>query len=389
MGTKAVIGISYGDEGKGSTVDFLCSIFESPLIVRYSGGHQAAHTVHNINGVHTFSTFGSGTFNSAPTLILNSCVVSPVNITHELNALLVIKKRRVFDIKLYVHRDTPVTTPHEIRFNKDASAYRSHGTCGMGVGETIQREEDGFHLTFGDLYNPTVLKIKMDTLLSQRYNGYMDEKLAEALQHFYKCVKLIRNRKEIILVNDGYKIISNHKSFIDNTIIYESSQGLLLDPDIGFFPHVTRIPLSSRNIMSVDIDKYFVTRCYQTRHGNGPMTNEDKTLHIKDTPEEYNKDNEYQGKFRKTILDLDLLEYSLSKEEKAPSDKLVITCLDQLKKFQYTHKEILYEFDDIEDFILSITEILGFRRVILSFSPVGEEMIRKRVESLEGKLILE
>ncbi len=58
---RAVIGLGFGDEGKGITTDYLCSRANNPLVIRFSGGQQAGHTVVNKFGKHTFSNFGSGT----------------------------------------------------------------------------------------------------------------------------------------------------------------------------------------------------------------------------------------------------------------------------------------------------------------------------------------
>ena len=86
---------------------------------------------------------------------------------------------------------------------------------------------------------------------------------------------------------------------------------------------------------SVDVETYYVTRAYQTRHGIGYMTNADLPIsYIKINPNETNVDTGYQGTFRKSVLDLDLLKYALSCDKYYNSDwspkKLVITCCDQV-----------------------------------------------------------
>src|SRR5690606_12238557 len=106
---KAVIGIGFGDEGKGITTDFLCSRSRNPIVVRFSGGHQAGHTV-VLNGVrHVFSNFGSGTLRGAPTYWAKYCTVNPIGIINELDSLI----KKGITPKLYIDEKCPITTPYD------------------------------------------------------------------------------------------------------------------------------------------------------------------------------------------------------------------------------------------------------------------------------------
>ena len=62
-----LLGSSFGDEGKGIITDYMCNISTQPLVVRFSGGHNAGHTVVVDDKKHVFSHFGSGTLRGAPT----------------------------------------------------------------------------------------------------------------------------------------------------------------------------------------------------------------------------------------------------------------------------------------------------------------------------------
>lgn len=144
---------------------------------------------------------------------------------------------------------------------------------------------------------------------------------------FDESVEEFRNLQNII-----YPV-----SFVpnDENLIFEGSQGLLLDKNIGFFPHVTRSNTGSKNILEIGFNPevYCITRAYQTRHGNGPMTNFDIEHNIKLSSKETNTFNEFQGNFRVSLLDIDLLLYSVAKDPYISNnrDNLVITCLDQLE----------------------------------------------------------
>ena len=70
-----VVGLNYGDEGKGSIVDFLTPEFNANTIVRFNGGSQAAHNVKYKGKAHCFSQFGSGTFHSNVKTYLSSLLI--------------------------------------------------------------------------------------------------------------------------------------------------------------------------------------------------------------------------------------------------------------------------------------------------------------------------
>lgn len=84
---KAVIGLGFGDEGKGITTDYLCSKTKNPLVVRFCGGSQVGHTVVH-NGIrHVFSSFGSGTLRGVPTYWSHKCALDPIGMLNELDVL--------------------------------------------------------------------------------------------------------------------------------------------------------------------------------------------------------------------------------------------------------------------------------------------------------------
>lgn len=75
-----VIGAGFGDEGKGTMVNYLCKQSNKPLVVRFNGGHQMGHGVVENDVRHIFSNFGSGTLVGAPTYISEFCTVDPVEL---------------------------------------------------------------------------------------------------------------------------------------------------------------------------------------------------------------------------------------------------------------------------------------------------------------------
>lgn len=345
---KAVIGLGFGDEGKGMTTNYLCSLSENPIVVRYSGGPQAGHTVVH-NGVrHVFSSFGAGTLSGAPTHWTKRCPVDPVSFYNE---YCVLDEKGIVPT-IFIDNDCPIITPYDKRANQNDSDNINHGSCGLGFGKTIEREEKRYSLKFSDIFNKTVLAIKIKEI--KKYYGFQFDHEKE----FLSCCNFMRNCRQIKTLIPDYKEHSD--------VIYESSQGLLLDQDIGFFPHVTRSSVGTKNIPGYYIERYLVTRAYQTRHGNGPMTNEKIPHKIYNDPKETNVKNKYQGEFRKTLLDLDLLKYGIEKDgNNYCSDTLVITCLDHIRNdYRFTINKEVVECAGEDDFVNKVSKELGFDKVI-------------------------
>jgi adenylosuccinate synthase len=350
---KAVIGLMYGDEGKGITTDYVASQTPNPIVVRFSGGHQAGHMVHH-NGVrHVFSNFGSATLRGIPTYWSKYCTVDPTAVLNEYDVL----KENGINPTLYIDPECPVTTPFDKHYNQNAESTLAHGTCGVGFGATIEREENHRHLIFQDLFNPTVLAIKLKMIKEYYHNVDLSKKLIDSF--IIDCRDMLN-----IVKCKTYSITTGYN------VIYEGSQGLLLDKDIGFFPHVTRSNTDDTNIKKIDglmnytfdHEFYLVTRAYQTRHGNGPMTNEDLGDNgIEVNPTDTNKDHPYQGKFRRTILDLDLLKYAYNNiiSIRACTHHLVITCLDHVEgNWALTENGVTEWFSNEDDFVERIHRAL-------------------------------
>jgi len=147
-----------------------------------------------------------------------------------------------------------------------------------------------------------------------------------------------------------FEIANYDKLLYYDTLIMEGSQGIMLDMDHGIFPNVTYANTTSKNALEVlrngmgilDTEIFYVTRCYQTRHGNGWMSDE-KGLDLINNEEEINKTNDWQGSLRIGKLDYSLLNYAMEVDNfySFPFRKnLVVTCLDQLPHFEFDYSQI-------------------------------------------------
>lgn len=367
---KAVIGLGFGDEGKGLTVDYLASRHPDSLDIRFSGGHQVGHTVVSGDKRHVFSNFGSGTFRGVSTYWSEHCPVCPRGIINELADL---KDKCGLLPDIYIDCDAPLVTPMDRNSNRSLEKDNKHGSCGVGFGTTIQREEDFFSLRFEDIFYPDILEARLKNISQYYY------KLEEFdFEDFLDCCAIIRKYKGIVPtrgIPDGF-----------SDFIFEGSQGLLLDQRYGFFPNVTRSNIGSKNIEAFEgnIEWFLVTRAYQTRHGNGFMTNEELSHNIKSDENETNVSHEYQGEFRRTLLDVSLLEYAINKDRlirESRNKNLVITCLDHIEnEYRFTYKGEIIGCCDEDDFVDKVSNILGIKNVYISSSSDSANMQRRNDE---------
>jgi adenylosuccinate synthase len=393
MNVYIVVGLGYGDEGKGLVTSSLVASLPKPIVIRFNGGHQAGHTVVHENGTrHVFSNFGSGTLHGAPTIWSKYCTFDPVGVYNEYMAL---KDKGIRPV-LYVDPDCPVVTGYDKEENIHRNRYLSsgenkyllHGTCGVGFGPTLQREEDHYHLKVRDLFYPKILRQKMHHI-ADYYATISDMGRIAELEDY---AQLTITHGMFEMVEDMFGLLWKHEgntNFNYESFIFEGAQGVMLDQEYGFFPNVTRSNTTLKNALRLIRDYrlslsapeiVYVTRAYQTRHGNGYMTNEDQDpVKLINNEQETNVEN-IQGKFRTTLLDIDSLKYAVSCCKQTPShhykEKLAITCIDQVEDehgyFYATKGDYIHSFTPE-----GIASELGFhkKQQLYQFSsPITKEL---------------
>lgn len=333
-----VLGLGFGDEGKGLMVSSLISkafkvhSFMGPgrkdtIVVRFSGGQQCGHTVIYDGVKHTHASYGSGTLQGVPTYISEHCTVDPVAMVNEAKVL---KDKGIKVPTIYIHPLAKVTTSYDIEANIEDGKYIDDGTTGMGVGKTIERHNAGLPVFAIDFTNLPLLKEKLKSVAR-----YYEESLYEG-----PFMTMAHSLEELDFRIAFYDMLHSYEY-----VIFEGSQGIMLDMDHGTIPNVTYSNTTCKNAIQIlkdvnfdfyekNLRVYYVTRSYLTRHGNGWMDNERYVL-LKNNEEETNVFDSYQGKFRTGKLNIDQLEYALKVDaiycpHEAIKD-LMVTCMDQHK----------------------------------------------------------
>ena len=371
-----VIGSLWGDEGKGHMTDILCNN-PNTLNVRFNGGAQASHTVvTDDNKRHAFRHFGAGTFAGAKTYLTEDFIVNPISFSLERYKLV-----NDFDIVPYeiVNPNCIVTTLWDMYINQVVEIMRGedrHGSCGLGINETVERSKN-------PKYKITVMDLLSKDKLIEKLLAIQNEYVESRLKNEYnltidnlpkKYQKLLADEENIdITLFYANEFISNIQILNDNVInafdnvVFEGAQGLLLDQNnTEYFPHVTTSNTGIKNVMKVlerlefngVVDIYYMSRCYITRHGAGPLKNELGCIPYEKVIDETNIPNEFQGALRFGYLNFDLLQKEINKDLKNlifPANiNITFTCFDQIHDvFKYIESNELKSADKDDFFNLA------------------------------------
>ena len=389
---QAVIGAGLGDEGKGKTVDFLAYQLrdQHPIVVRFNGGAQAGHTVETPDGKrHSFHQFGAGTIAGAETYLSQFFIINPSSFVTEGKIL---QDLSAF-MRPKIDGNCRVTTPYDILLNQAAETYRGnnkHGSCGFGVNETVTRHENAdFRLEFKDLYTKEKIEKKLNKIQNEWVPARIEAlniEISENLSHFFKSSAIkddfLRDCEWLI----SHSLATDIDCLHDRRIIFEGAQGLLLDEEHPNFPYVTRSKTGLTNVVSIldyldidDLSVTYVTRCYATRHGVGPLPWELPGPPYKNIVDKTNVINYWQDELRFGWLDLNILEKAIKDDFAILDDyydralNIHVTCLDQIDNeavtFMFDKRQITVN-EDI--FLSTLDELLEADNVIYSKGPTRE-----------------
>ncbi|MFT5130018.1 MAG: adenylosuccinate synthase, partial [Rhodothermales bacterium] len=342
MKTDVVIGAAYGDEGKGRTVCDLATA--DSVVVRFNGGAQAGHTVYWNGTRHVFSHFGAGTLKGCETVLAREFGCHPRLFNHEWAEL------AAFQPRVLVDPNCRLTTVFDVLINLMAERARGdgrHGSVGIGFGETIEREEQGWALRAGELINLS------DAMLAKRLidirenwlparcvalgfdpqDAYIGGRFADTLKAQSTIDASVSEFREF-----QSRIRITSYAFDAQHLIFEGAQGLMLDMEIGDFPHVTRSCCGLKYVRQLtdrELSVHYVTRAYSTRHGAGPFAAELPGAPYPGVQDRTNIYNESQEGLRFSYLNLDTLRYTIATDIANYGDTGmqihgVMTCLDQV-----------------------------------------------------------
>src|SRR4029079_11040109 len=231
-----ILGLQWGDEGKGKIVDFFASKYD--LIARFQGGPNAGHTLYVEDKKVVLHQIPSGVFHANTiNLIGNGVVLDPVTLKRECD----IVSSFGIDLKknLFVSERAHLILPTHRALDKSSEIAKGNDKIGStlkGIGPAYMDKTGRNGLRVGDINNNfkaeyEKLKAKHQEILN---NYKFDEDISQWEAEFFEAIEFLRGFK---IVNGEYFI--NEKINEGKRILAEGAQGSMLDVDFGTFPFVT------------------------------------------------------------------------------------------------------------------------------------------------------
>lgn len=279
MTNIAIIGLQWGDEGKGKIVDFLSDKFDA--VVRFQGGHNAGHTIKVDDKTYKLSLLPSGVIRNKFSVIGSGVVVDPIALFNEIAKIeeagisITSDKLAIADnacLILSIHQELDQLLESKKGENKI-------GTTGRGIGPAYEDRAGRRALRICDLLDEEITKSRLENLLF--YHNLLRQSLGAPIVKIEKIIAELQPIKERLLSYSRpsfeiYKKLSSCKN-----VMFEGAQGALLDVTYGTFPFVT-----SSNTMAGQIalgsclgvadlhNTLGILKAYTTRVGSGPFPTE-------------------------------------------------------------------------------------------------------------------
>ena len=273
-----VLGLQWGDEGKGKAIDYLAGGFD--VVMRFQGGHNAGHTVYYQGQKVVLHVLPSGIFYpDCLAVIANGVVVEPLQLVEE------IRSARALGLtleNLALSENAPLILPFHQQLDVvfEDSRYQRIGTTRRGIGPAYEDVVGRRALFVGDLLRESVFRSKI-ARLAEYYNrlfvayGHPAADMEEAVRRYLEAGEFLRPH-----VTDTTRLLQ--ESFqAKKQILFEGAQGTLLDINLGTYPFVTSSNTTIAGVFSGTglspkaVDHVIgISKAYATRVGEGPFPSE-------------------------------------------------------------------------------------------------------------------
>ncbi len=353
MPATSVIGLQWGDEGKGKVIDLFAE--KADLVVRYQGGNNAGHTV--VVGGEKFvlhlipsGILQDGTIN----LIGNGVVVDPEHLLNEIDGL---EKRGIqVGKKLRLSARAHLILPYHRLLDRFAEKWKGEGrigTTGRGIGPCYADKAARTGIRVADMLDEKNFAARLRAALAEK-NAVIEKVYGEAplaipeiVDHMHTLIPRIRP-----LVCDGGSLVREAYAK-GKRVLFEGAQGAMLDLDHGTFPYVTSSSTGVNGISSGSgfparrLDEVVgVIKAYSTRVGEGPFLTEELGAignKIREQGKEYGSTT---GRPRRCgWFDLLAVRYAVDLNS---VDRIVVTNLDVLHGFEEIKVAVAYRVDGVE-----------------------------------------
>lgn len=280
MATYVVVGLQYGDEGKGKITDVLSA--KSDYVVRFQGGDNAGHTVYVGEEKFVLHLLPSGVLQCKGKCVIgNGVVVNPKSFLREIGQ---IEEKGMRTDHVFISRRAHVIMPYHIlldTYREEEEGGTQIGTTKKGIGPCYEDKIARVGIRMVDLLNPEVLSEKIRKNLKTKnslFEKYFEKPTLEFDEIYNEFLALGETLKDRIVDTE---VELNQAIHDGKNILFEGAQAAMLDIDFGTYPYVTSSspttggvcagagvpPTSLQNLIGV-------AKAYTTRVGNGPFPTE-------------------------------------------------------------------------------------------------------------------
>ena len=355
-----ISGSLFGDEGKGTFVDFLAHEKDIKQNVRYNGGSQASHTVIHDGYVHKFSQLGSSMFvQNNKTYLSGNTIVNPFNLYEEAKRYSEISKLPISYIldRIYIDKNALVVTPYHKLIGMIRELYlkdNKRGSVGTGVSQTRDLQDTkGIGIKASDLLDLDGMGTRNLNELFEYTKEYYKNHVVSIDPSLLACNideddiyyltddsnrDYIKNCYDNLMNTNYFNIVDGIKEFYTpgEDMLFEGSQGLLIDRYYGIRPHTTKLDTTNhfarKLCEEINYNPVLIgaSRAFASRHGKGLLpTKDDELQKVIFDPNQ--TPSFWQGSPIYGWYDALLMRYSQSINN---NDELFLSGLDQLSPFK-------------------------------------------------------
>ena len=280
MATYVVVGLQYGDEGKGKITDVLSA--KSDYVVRFQGGDNAGHTVYAGEEKFVLHLLPSGVLQcKGKCIIANGVVVNPKAFLKEIGQ---IEEKGMRTDHVFISRRAHVIMPYHIlldTYREEEEGGTQIGTTKKGIGPCYEDKIARVGIRMVDLLNPEVLAEKIKKNLKTKnslFEKYFEKPKLDFDEIYNEFLALGETLKDRIVDTE---VELNQAIHDGKNILFEGAQAAMLDIDFGTYPYVTSSSPTTGGVCSgagvppTSLENLIgVAKAYTTRVGNGPFPTE-------------------------------------------------------------------------------------------------------------------
>ncbi|MGP1505514.1 MAG: adenylosuccinate synthase [Eggerthia catenaformis] len=275
MAGVVVVGSQWGDEGKGKITDYLAQ--KADLVVRYSGGNNAGHTIVYEGKKFALRLIPSGIFTAGEVIMGNGMVINPKAFLEEVSYL---NDAGINTGKIHISDRAHVILPYHIKIDALEEKLRGEGaigTTGRGIGPAYVDKYDRCGIRIGEFVNEEIFKKRIHQVIEFKKQLYPQlnvdaDSIFEEYKEYAKKIKPLVCDTGALLD----EALLNHKK-----VLFEGAQGAMLDIDYGTYPFVTSSNPGANGVCAgASIGPLYINevigivKAYTTRVGAGAFPTE-------------------------------------------------------------------------------------------------------------------